>query len=138
MENKKFASFPILNSFIKDLDPVPDIMTFVSFVILEHLHTLRKNFEKYIPENINYAWIKNPFIANVADVDVGFRSGFQKQLIDLKSDSSLKLSFAELSLPKFWCQVPKEYPILYEEALKITIPFPVQACVKWSFQYRHL
>ena len=138
MENKKFASFPILNSFIEELDPVPDVMTFVSFVILEHLHTLRKNFEKYIPENINYAWTKNPFIANVADVDVRFPSGFQKQLIDLKSDSSLKLSFAELSLPKFWCQVPKEYPILYEEALKITIPFPVQACVKWGFQYRHL
>ena len=124
MENKKFVFFPILNSPVEDLDPEPVITTLVSFVILEHLYTLRKNFEKNILENINYAWIKNPFTANVADVNAGFPPGFQKQLIDLKSDSSLKLSLAEISLPKFWCQVPKEYPILYEEALKITVPFP--------------
>ena len=64
-------------------------------------------------------WIKNPLIANVADFDVGFVSGFQEQLIDLKNDLSLQLSFRELSLPKLWCQVANEYPILYEEALKI-------------------
>ena len=42
MENKMFASFPILNSSIEDLDPEPNLMTLVSFVILEHLHTLKK------------------------------------------------------------------------------------------------
>ena len=58
VENKKFASLPILNSSIEDLDPEHGKMTLALFVILKHLHTLRKNFEKYIPENINYAWIK--------------------------------------------------------------------------------
>ena len=108
MENKKLASFPILNSSIEDLDPEPGIglIILVSFVISEPIYNLRKNFEKYIPENFNYTWIKNPFVANKADVNVGFSSDFQKQLIDLKSDSSLKFSFAEISLPKFWCQVP--------------------------------
>jgi len=68
---------------------------------------------------------KNPFTTNVADFDLGFPSGFQKQLIDLKNDSSPNLSFEELSFPKFWCQVASEYPILYEEALTIIIiPFP--------------
>ena len=45
VKNKKLASFPILNGSIQHLDPVLDLMTSVSFVILEHLHTLRKNFE---------------------------------------------------------------------------------------------
>ena len=125
MKNKKFASFPILNSSIEDLDPEPNLTTLVLFVILEHLHTLRKNFEKYIPENINNcAWLKNPFTTNMVDFNAGFPSGFREQLIDLKSNSSLKLSFEKLSLPKFWCQVSNEHPILYKEALKITIPFP--------------
>ena len=81
-------------------------MTSVSFVILEHLHTLRKSFEKYISENINnHTWTKNQFTANVADFDAWFSFGCQEQLIDLKNDSSLKLSFRELPLCKFWCQV---------------------------------
>jgi len=122
---KRFASFPVLNKSIEDLNPEPDLIASVSFVILEHLHTLRKNFEKYIPENSNsYTWIKNPFTANVADFDAGFLPGFQEQLIDLKNDSSLQLSFREHSLLKFWCHVKHDYPILYEEALKIIIPFP--------------
>ena len=61
VENKKFTgtSFPIFNSSIEDLDPEPNLMTLASFVILEHLHTLRKNFEECILENINnYVWIK--------------------------------------------------------------------------------
>ena len=45
-ENKRFASFPILNRSIEDLDPEPDLITSVSSVILEHLHTLRKTFKK--------------------------------------------------------------------------------------------
>ena len=125
MENKRLAYFPILNRSIESLDRVADLITSVSSVILEQLHTLRKNFEKYIPENINnYVWIENPFTANVADFDVGFVSGFQEQLIDLKNDLSLQLSFRELSLPKCWYQVANEHPILYEEALKIIISFP--------------
>ena len=43
VENKKFAFFPILNSSIEDRDPELDSMTSVLFVILEDLHTLRKN-----------------------------------------------------------------------------------------------
>ena len=69
----------------------------------------------------------------MANVNAGFSSGFQEQLIDLKSDSSLKLSFGELSLPKFWCQVPKEYLILYEEALKKTIPFLCSCLCEMGF-----
>ena len=60
VKNKKFASFSILIRFTENLDPEPDLMTSVSFVILEYLHALKKNFEKYIPENINnYTWIKS-------------------------------------------------------------------------------
>ena len=69
----------------------------------------------------------------MANFTAGFPSGFQEQLIDLKSDSSLKLSFGKLSLPKFWCQVPNEYPILNEEALKITIPFPNSCLCEMGF-----
>ena len=58
-KNKKFASFPILDRFIEDLDLKPNLMTLILFVILEHLHTLRKNFKKYITESINCVWIKN-------------------------------------------------------------------------------
>ena len=53
VENKKFAFFPILNRSIEDLNPEPDLMSSVLFVILEDFHTPRKNFEKYNPENVN-------------------------------------------------------------------------------------
>ena len=53
VENAKFVFIPNLNRPIEDLDPEPNLMASVSFVILGDLHTLRKNFEKYIPENIN-------------------------------------------------------------------------------------
>ena len=102
VENKEFAFLPILNRSIEDLNPEPDLMTSVLFVILEDLHTPRKKFKKYNLENINFCtWIKNLFSTNVADFDAGFPFGFQEQLIDLKKDSSMKLSFGELSLPKF-------------------------------------
>ena len=117
VENKRLASFPILHRSTEDLDPEPDSITSVSSVILEHLHTRRKNFEKYFPEKINnYMWIKNSFTANVADFDVGFVSGFQEQLIDLKNDSSLQLSFR---YPSFGVKL--QTTIQYEEALKIII-----------------
>ena len=80
VENKKFASFPILNKPIEDLDPEPDLMTSVSFDILERCHTLRKNFKKYIPEN-NCTRKKNPCTANVADFDARFLSDFRELLI---------------------------------------------------------
>ena len=120
VENKKFAFLPILNRSIEDLNSEPDLKTSVLFVILEDLHTPRKKFKKYNSENINFCtWIKNLFSTNVADFDARFPFGFQEQLIDLKKDSSMNLSFEELSLPKFWWQVPNEYSILYKEALKI-------------------
>ena len=103
VENKEFAFLPILNRSIEDLNSEPDLMTSVLFVILEDLHTPRKKFKKYNSENINFCtWIKNLFSTNVADFDARYPFGFQEQLIDLKKDSSMKLSFEELSLPKFW------------------------------------
>ena len=97
-------------------------MTSLLFVILKHLHTLRKNFEKSISFTI--PCIKNPFTENVAGFDAEFFFGFQEEWIDLKKDTLLKLSFGELSVTKLWCQVLNEYRISYEEALKIKIPFP--------------
>ena len=132
VKNKNFAFFPILNSFIEDLDPDPNLMTLVLF-ILEHLHTLRKNFKKCIPKNINYARVKILFTANVANFNAGFLSGFQEQLINFKSDSLIKLSFGKLLVPKFWCQAPNQFPIMYKETLKITIPFPCSALCEMGF-----
>ena len=123
MGNKKFASFPILNSYIKNLDPESDLMTSVSFVILEGLHTLeKKTLKSTFQKASTTTHGKNPFAANVADFDAGFLFSFLKQIFDLKSDSSLKLYFGERLSPK--CQVPNEHPILYEKALKMIIPFP--------------
>ena len=82
---------------------------------------MKKTFQK--TATTNYTWIKNLFTANVADFDAAFLPGFQEQFIELKNDSSLQLSFKEHSLLKFWRHVKHDYPILYEEALKIIIPF---------------
>ena len=98
-------------------------MTSVLFVILKDLHTQKKFLKIYSRKHQLQSSIKNPFSANVADFNAEFSFGFQEQLIDLKNDSLLKLSFEELSLSKFPCQVPNEYGILYKEALKILIPF---------------
>ena len=59
VQNKKFTSFPILNSSIGDLDPEPNLMTVVSFAILEHLHTLRKTLKNTFQKtSTTYVWIK--------------------------------------------------------------------------------
>ena len=46
VKNKKFASLPILNRAIADLDPESDLKTLISFVLLGNFKSLRKNFEK--------------------------------------------------------------------------------------------
>ena len=45
VEKKRFAFFPVLNKSIEDLNPEPNLISSVSFVILEHLHTLRKTLK---------------------------------------------------------------------------------------------
>ena len=103
-------------------------MISVLFVILEDLHTLRKNFKRCIPQNVNnYMWIKNLFTANLADFVVRFSSGFQEQLIDLKSDSSLKLSFGGLSLPKFQTNIQCCMKKVVKYQQKITF---LRRCIK--------
>jgi len=44
-DNSGYHHQCIANRPIEDLDLEPDLITSFSFVILEHLHTLRKNFE---------------------------------------------------------------------------------------------
>lgn len=94
-------------------------------VITEHLTNLIDRFEVYFPREedprIGTGWIRNPFIASTADLNVIL----QDKLLDLSADEGLKMSFQTMtSLASFWIYVKPEYPELAEIALKVLLPFP--------------
>ena len=58
VKNKKLISYPILNRSIEDLDPESNLMALISFAILEHLHTLRKNLKHTFQKTLTTISIK--------------------------------------------------------------------------------
>lgn len=111
--------FPCLQHFMKDneIGLTADIFS----IIEGHLSELHVHFEKYFPENSDrFQWVRNPF-SNDSPSD--FNTAEEEELIELSSDSSLKVKFSSMKLSTFWYSVRKEFPSLSKKALKVLIPF---------------
>lgn len=74
----------------------------------------KKNFEKYYSKMHQVLFTnKRPIHCKCGlQEDSGIYSNFQEQLIDLKNKSSIQLSYRQLILPKFLCQISNKYPIV--------------------------
>ncbi|XP_008186759.1 zinc finger BED domain-containing protein 5-like [Acyrthosiphon pisum] len=95
-------------AFIKKINSSLSLKT----IFLEHLTNLETHFMKYFPEEMKqYYWIKDPFTEKPPS---NFTTTEEEQLIDISSDSSLRMQFSSYSLLGFWNSI---------KALRILIPF---------------
>ncbi|XP_025410678.1 protein FAM200A-like [Sipha flava] len=87
----------------------------------EHLMNLETHFMKYFPEEMKqYYWIKDPFTEKPPS---NFTTTEEEQLIDISSDSSLRMQLSSYSLLGFWNSIKDEYPEVSNKDLRILIPF---------------
>jgi hypothetical protein len=93
--------FPHLQLFITE-NEIEFTANIVS-VFERHLHDLSIHFEKYFPENCDrFQCVKNPFSS---DAPSEFSTTAEEELIELSSDSLLKVKFLSMPLPTFWYSV---------------------------------
>lgn len=118
-ENGKTTCFSLLKSFHEDNDlelPMNSLK-----IISDYLMTLKNHFEKYFPDDIvQYNWIKDPFSEKPLP---NFTTTEEEQLIDISSDSSLRMKFSSFSLLGFWNSIKDEYPEISNKALRVLLPF---------------
>ncbi|XP_027132687.1 zinc finger BED domain-containing protein 5-like [Larimichthys crocea] len=89
--------------------------------IQQHIEALGGFFGKYFPNSATqYDWVVDPFHAS-APAD--FSCAEEEQLIEMTSDSALRLRFPTIPLSQFWLEVEKQYPLIGQKAVGILLPF---------------
>ena len=92
---------------------------------------LQEHFQRYFPKDYReYDWIRDPFSATPPDT---FSTAEEEELIDVTSDSTLRLQFKSKTLDAFWIGVEKDYPLLGRRALAILLPFATSYLCKIGF-----
>ncbi|XP_054483490.1 alpha-N-acetylgalactosaminide alpha-2,6-sialyltransferase 1-like [Anoplopoma fimbria] len=112
--------FPLLSDILENS---PQVKTRAS--VSQHLSQLAETFDEYFPEDPRngHMWILDPFSVDPTDNDVALPSHLESQLLEVSTDSTLKLQWGELELGSFWIAVSKEYPCLALRAVKLLLPF---------------
>ncbi|XP_069092632.1 protein FAM200A-like [Pleurodeles waltl] len=115
-----YKCFPSLEEFLQDNEmALKEELRTVFVLYLSQLHFY---LQKYFPEDEvePIKWVRDPFNAEIPQ---HFNNEEAEQLIDISSDSTLKVQFQSLSLLEFWCQTQDEYPVISKIALRVLIPF---------------
>ncbi|XP_066482086.1 SCAN domain-containing protein 3-like [Tiliqua scincoides] len=115
-----YKSFPSLDQFLQanEMALKEELRTvFVLYFSQLHLH-----LENFFPEDEveSIKWVRDPFNA---EIPPHFNNEEAEQLIDVSTDSTLKIRFRSQSLPEFWCQTENEYPVISKRALRVLILF---------------
>ena len=114
-----FSPFQFLNEFLSEDSEVEDTAEIKEFV-LEHLKLLKKNFNRYFPEEESEAfrllkWVVNPFIFTLSE---------QEELLDICNDINLEKIFEKNRKEHFWIFLYKEGTAIAKETLKLLCQFP--------------
>ncbi|KAE8280227.1 Zinc finger MYM-type protein 6 [Larimichthys crocea] len=111
---KKLLTIPLSNDTVNISDSVS-----------QHLSQLAEKFDDYFPEDPRegHMWILDPFSVDPTANDVALPSHLESQLLEVSTDSTLKLQWGKLDLGSFWVAVSKEYPCLALRAVKLLLPF---------------
>ncbi|CAG4996917.1 unnamed protein product [Parnassius apollo] len=95
----------------------------VQALIVKHLKLLAEKMNFYFPKRDLQAmdWVRNPFSENIPFGHLPINE--QEELMEMKTDRTLKLKFSETDLEQFWLCVKNEYPLLSKHAIAILLPF---------------
>ena len=109
---------------IKNLNPFKDLIR--SHLYFKKYHSIDWDITKF-------NWTRNPFTTNILSLE-HLKSREQEELIELVSNSILKLIFQEKYFAKFWLSIHIEYQNLYEMGMYILLQFESTYYVKLDFQ----
>lgn len=111
IKNGKYDCFETLETLIVENQAQPKMN--VLSAIAAHLSLLRNNFDTYFGEEMT----------NQDQLPTNMSTKASEELIDLSEDTSLKNTFNRKQLTKFWISVAGKYPCLFDEAIKVLLPF---------------
>uniref|UniRef100_A0A3Q3FIE2 DUF4371 domain-containing protein n=1 Tax=Kryptolebias marmoratus TaxID=37003 RepID=A0A3Q3FIE2_KRYMA len=119
-QEKRMDMFPLLSDILENSPQVK-----ISDSVSQHLSQLAQKFDEYFPEDPREGqmWILDPFSVDPTANDVALPSHLESQLLEVSTDSTLKLQWSKLDLCSFWISVSKEYPCLALRAVKQLLPF---------------
>ena len=117
-----------MNKFLSEDSEVEDTAE-IKELVLEHLKLLKKNFNRYFPEEDSEAfcllkWVVNPFIFTLSE---------QEELLDICNDINLQEIFEKNGKEYFWIFLCKEGTAIAKEALKLLCLFPNTYLCKTAF-----
>ncbi|CAI9731135.1 Hypothetical predicted protein [Octopus vulgaris] len=93
-----------------------------ALLILNHLHTLLTNLDKYFPSISvdQYDWIRNPLV-EFETFEEQLTLTEEEELASVLNGRTLELKHSELHLNAFWLLVEKEYPAIAQKALRLVV-----------------
>ena len=121
LENKNFAPFPQLNTYIdeNELEVDADILEMMK----QHVFVLSKEMSHYFPDlrefEKQHRFITNPFEVSISDL-TSEDNLVQEQFINLINDGGAKHVFRGTC---FWIEMAQSYPDVAKMALRVLIPF---------------
>lgn len=122
IEQKNFEMFPSVSDFVKLEEVNEDEL---KSIIMEHIQSLIEAFDNYYPAEddlrVGNMWIYNPFLTQIENDNLNHTE--KDMVIEIRSDLGLKTMFSSVSLSQFWIKLETEYPILFEKAMRILLPF---------------
>uniref|UniRef100_A0A665TDI7 HAT C-terminal dimerisation domain-containing protein n=1 Tax=Echeneis naucrates TaxID=173247 RepID=A0A665TDI7_ECHNA len=119
-QEKRMDMFLLLSDILENSPQVN-----ISDSVSQHLSQLAETFDDYFPEDPRegHMWILDPFSVDPTANDVALPSHLEFQLLEVSTDSTLKLQWGKLDLGSFWVAVSKEYPCLALRAVKLLLLF---------------
>jgi len=131
LSKKNYDPFPNLKNCIESTEE--ELSDKDSKYFIQHMGDMQRSFRDYFPvPDISRNWIRQPFEIDIHQIN-GLTSLEEDSLVEMSTDTSLKMQFNQKSLEHFWLHVRKDYPQLSSKALKVLIPFPTTYLCEKAF-----
>ncbi|XP_026819147.1 zinc finger BED domain-containing protein 5-like [Rhopalosiphum maidis] len=131
LSKKNYDPFPNLKNFIESTEE--ELSDKDSKYFIQHMGDMQRSFRDYFPvPDISRNWIRQPFEIDIHQIN-GLTSLEEDSLVEMSTDTNLKMQFNQKSLEHFWLHVRKDYPQLSSKALKVLIPFPTTYLCEKAF-----
>ena len=114
-----FSPFHFLNKFLSEDSEVEDTAE-IKELVLEHLKLVKKNFNRYFPEEESEAF---RLLKRVVNLFI-FTLSKQEEILDICNDINLEKIFEKNGKEYFWIFLCKEGTAIAKEALKLLCQFP--------------